>query len=635
MLAPHRHRSVYTASMDLGIECLNSTFYNMTSMLNETTYECTSRCNVSMFDGVDRDVGKGMSLFIVGLLGLIGNIFTIGLVFSFKKRHVPDILVLSLAFNDIYSVLVPIFIALIVYFYPLRLPQGHWSCELMTLLSLLSRIMSMFLHTLIGIDRFLAIARPLQYRQIVKPITALIIIIILFVVSLLFSVVPWIYDITLDRDDPAQCLQYISYSVKGICLFDYTRWYPILILVLGWGQMVLFFVVFVTTVTITMRYYFKRTRLLKGNERILQEALNASSISRKDPKKDTKILKHITKLGSKVKERKLTEWLWLEFSFEFQFVRMLFLLSILFYLTWVPSLLIITYTMVFYNNVVSERPEELIFWGIRIAILNIAINPIIYAVFSTQYRHAYWYAIKRYLCCCCKKLFTEDKISPFDRDEKRRQKKHQLLSGLSEVSGENDGMQQSFTRGAQVPGLATISEKSFPKETGELTSEEEKSFLPSYLGKRTRAIRFEDEGSSFRTQETNVASITEILPPAPASGDKKIDTGAMATEEGVSMFSLKRHIFEGFNVMPRQQAPKSSGRMTKLLMEKPKKKPAKTVRVKGDSVLETHQPKQKIHKTMPQIYASPYIEESNLLSGSPKLERTTSQRHKRPVISMK
>ena len=599
-------------------------------------YECTTRCNVSVFDGVERDVGKGMSLLIVGILGLIGNIFTIALIFSFKKRHVPDILVLSLAFNDIYSVLFPIFIALIVYFYPLRLPQGHWSCELMTLLSLLSRIMSMFLHTLIGIDRFLAIARPLQYRRIVKPITALVIIVILFVVSLLFSVIPWVYDVSLDRDDPAQCLQYLSYSVKGICLFDYTRWYPILVLLLGWGQMILFFVVFVTTVTITMRYYYKRTRLLKGNDRILQEALNASSIYRKNPKKETKIVKHITKLGSKMKERKLTEWLWLEFSFEFQFVRMLFLLSILFYLTWAPSLLIIAYTMIVYNNEVSTRPEELIFWGIRIAVLNIALNPIIYAVFSTQYRHAYWYAIKRYLCCCCKKLFAEEKISPFDRDEKRRQKKHQLLSGTSDISGtgEGEGAQQSFARGAQAPALATITENSLSlsKNLGEPTSEEERSYLPSYIGKRIRAIRFEDETSSFKTQET---SISEILPTTLVLGEKRIDTGAMATEEGVSMFSMKRQIFEGFSVKPRQQAPKRIGRMTKLLIEKPKKKSSNTVRVKGDNVLEAQKSKKKIHRTMPQLYASPYVEESKLLSGSPKLDRTSSQRHKRPAITMK
>ena len=608
----------------------------MTSMLNETTYQCTTRCNVSIFDGAERDIGKGMSLLIVGILGLLGNIFTIALVFSFKKRHVPDILVLSLAFNDIYSVLFPIFIALIVYFFPLRLPQGHWSCELMTLLSLLSRIMSMFLHTLIAIDRFLAIARPLQYRRIIKPITALIIIIILFVVSLIFSAIPWVYDIFLDPNDPEQCLDYVSYSVRGICLFDYTRWYPYLILLLGWGQMILFLVVFVTTATITMRYYFKRTRLLKGNERILQEALNASRTSKKDPKKETKILKHITKLGSKMKERKLTEWLWLEFSFEFQFVRMLFLLSILFYLTWAPSLLIIAYTLVAFDKVVSERPEELIFWGIRISVINIALNPIIYAVFSTQYRHAYWYAIKRYLCCCCKKLFTEDKISPFDRDEKRRQKKHQLLSGTSDISGENEAGQQSYTRGAQAPALATISEKSLPKNMGELTSEEERSFLPSYIGKRSRAIRFEDEGGSFRTQETQVNSFSEILPSTPASGgEKKINTGAMATEEGVSIFSMKRQLFEGFTVKPRQQAPKSSGRMTKLLIEKPKKKVSKTMRVKGDNVLESQQSKQKIHRTMPQIYASPYVEESKLLSGSPKLDRTSSQRHKRPAITMK
>ena len=609
--------------MDLGIEC------NYSNMMNQTI--CYTRCNVTAFQDVKTDVGKGMTLFIVGMLGLIGNILTIALIFSFKKRHVPDILVLSLAFNDVYSVLFPIMLALVAYFYPLRLTQGHWSCELMTLLSLLSRIMSMFLHTLIGIDRFLAIARPLQYRRIIKPLSALLIIITFFILSLLISVIPWIYDVTLDPTDPQQCLQHVSYSILSICLFDYTRWYPIIILVLGWGQMILFLIVFVTTVTITMRYYYKRTRLLKGNDRVLQEVLNASSLSRKDSKKETKILKHITKLGSKMKERKLTEWLWLEFSFEFQFVRMFLLLSILFYLTWAPSLIIITYTVIAYNDVVSTRPDELIFWGIRISVLNIAINPIIYAVFSTQYRNAYWYAIKRYLLCCCKRFFSEDKISPFDRDERRRQKKHQLLSGASEVSDEVTDNPPNFTRRAQAPGLATISENSLPKNVEEFPSEDEKAFLPSYLSKRSKAIRFEDENASLRTQETQDTSITNILPPSPL-GEKKIDTGAFATEEGVSMFSLKRHIFEGFTVKPRQQAPKASGRMNKLLTEAPKHK---TVRVKGESVLQSESSKHNIHKTMPQIYASPYAEDIEQLSVHPKLERTNSQKHKRTPLNIK
>ncbi|KAI6657437.1 hypothetical protein LOD99_183 [Oopsacas minuta] len=606
---------------------------NTTNAMNQTVLECSTRCNVSVFEGVERDVGKGFTLFIVGILGLIGNIFTIALIFSFKKRHVPDILVLSLAFNDIYSVLFPILIALVVYFYPLRLPQGHWSCELMTLLSLLSRIMSMFLHTLIAIDRFLAIARPLQYRRIIKPITAMIIIVVFFVISLLISLIPWIYDATLDAEDPSQCLQHQSISILNICIFDYAKWYSIIILVLGWGQMMLFFVVFVTTVTIALRYYYKRTRLLKGNDRILQESLNASSISRKDSKKETKILKHITKLGSKMKERKLTEWLWLEFSFEIQFVRMLFILSILFYLTWAPSLIIITYVLIGYWNTVSLRPDELIFWGIRISVLNIALNPIIYAIFSTQYRNAYWYAIKKYLFCCCKKYFSEDKISPFDRDERRRQKKHQYLSGMSNVSGEleSDSPPQNFTRGAQAPGLATISENSLPKTTGGFISEDEKPFLPSYLSKKGRAIRFEDENSSCKTQDTQETSSSLVLPPL-TPDDKRIKTGAFATEEGVSMLAIKRQIFEGFTVQPRQPLPKARGRMTKLLTEKPKHK---TVRVKGESVLETsQQQKRKIHKTMPQIYASPYIEETDQLS-PPKLDRLTSLRHKRPILNLK
>ena len=619
--------------MDLGIECSNTT-----GMMNQTITECYTSCNRSAFQDVERDIGKGMSLLIIGLLGLIGNILTIALIFSFKKRHVPDILVLSLAFNDVYTVLFPIMIALVAYFYPLRLTQGHWSCELMSLLSLISRIMSMFLHTLIGVDRFLAIARPLQYRRIVKPSSALLIIITLFILSLFISVIPWIYDVTLDPNDPRQCLQHISYSILSICVFDYTRWYPIIILVLGWGQMILFLFVFVTTVTITMKYYYKRTRLLKGNDRVLQEVLNASSSShsRKDSKKETKILKHITKLGSKMKERKLTEWLWLEFSFEFQFMRMLFLLSILFYLTWAPTLIIIVYTLVFYNDVVGVRPDELIFWGIRISVLNITINPIIYAVFSTQYRNAYWYAIKKYLLCCCKTYFSQEKISPFDRDERRRQKKHQLLSGASELSDEvTDSLPANFTRSAQAPGLATISENSLPKNVEEFPSEDEKSFLPAYLSKKSRAIRFEDENSSLRTQETQETSITNILPPSPL-GEKKIDTGAYATEEGVSMFSLKRHIFEGFNVKPRQQAPKASGRMSKLLTQAPKHK-TQTVRVRGDSVLQSEGSKHNIHKTMPQIYASPYMEDINQLSSppSPKLERTSSQKHKRTPLNIK
>ena len=610
----------------------NMTNMNMTMvMVNDTM-----RCSVPIFEGVERDIAKGMTLGIVGLLGLIGNIFTIALIFSFKKRHVPDILVLSLAFNDIFSVLLPFNIALAAYFYPLRLPQGHWSCELMTLLSLLSRVMSMFLHSLIAVDRFLAIAKPLEYRRLVKPITSVIIISLFFFISLLFSVIPWVYDSTLDPTVSEECLQLISYSIQGICLFDYIGWYPIIISILGWGQMFLFFIVFITTMTITMRYYYKRTRLLKGNDRILQESLNRSSISRKDSKKEPRIMKHITKLGSKMKERKLTEWLWLEFSFEFQFMRMLFFLSILFYATWAPSLIIVIYTQIFFtDNGTGERPEEIIFWGIRIATINIFLNPIIYALCSTQYRQAYWYAMKKYLFCCCKRYFTQDKISPFDRDEKRRRKKHQFLSGISDITGENvTEPQQSFTRGAQLPGLTTISENSLPRGLGQdpASLENEKLIPPFSLFKKTPKIKFEDERASLRTQETQDTSVS--FTSASPDSVKKVDTGAIPTDEGVSIFTLKRQVFEGFNVAPRMQAAKGRGRLSKILSESPKDKVSMTVKVKGEHVLESEKKGKSVHRTLPRLYSTPYDEDSDPSSISPKVERTGSQIQKRTSLNL-
>lgn len=482
-------------------------------------------CNDSFTDA-SRDLPKGLTLLLLSGIGLFGNICTIVLVLSFKKKHVPDILVLSLAFLDTYTVLIPIAMALISYFIPIRYPRSNNACEAMSFFSLLSRVMSMFLYTLIGIDRLWAISMPLVYQRRSKIFHWIIIIIILFFVSFAFSVVPWIYDATLDPS--SQCSYYMTYSFSGFCILDYLHHYSYFLLILGWGQMIIFFFVFITTLSYIIMYWRRRTNLLHG----INDALNKTVYEqkKKDPKTD--LIKNITKLGSKLKEKKLVEWLVGEFGYEAQFVLMLFLVSILFYITWAPTLVIIIVMKIIQPDLeIDTRARDAIFWGIRLSIINIVSNPIIYAICVSTYRRAYFHVLKKLCCFCCREKFVRPAISPFDRDGELKEKKKQLLgtSTSSEVLEGGDA-----TQSAGSPQLVN-------------------SF-----------------SANLHTQtivEDNIGEIAETFDSPSLPKDSIIETGTSPILTEDSGIAEKVALFEDISLRPRKQQPKSQALMTKRLSE--------------------------------------------------------------------
>ena len=41
------------------------------------------------------------------------------------------------------------------------------------------------------------------------------------------------------------------------------------------------------------------------------------------------------------------------------------------------------------------------FWGIRLSVISVAINPLLYGLLARQYRMAYAYVLRRIFSCCC------------------------------------------------------------------------------------------------------------------------------------------------------------------------------------------------------------------------------------------
>lgn len=241
--------------MDTCAELVNLSFSNCTfnsTLLDENN--CTGAIgDICRNGGVcesEPDLVKGLSILIVFIISLIGNIGTILILSQFKSHKIPDVMVIGLALTDLLATFLPIAIALYAYFVGINFIEGCLICDFFGTLAHFTRYSSALIVTIVSLERYFAVNRPFIYRKYATPKRFIFILILCWLLAFGLAVIPAI-------DGGNTLIQ----AHDGFCLFDLTSYYAIAILGYSAIQYVTVFLCFVLVVVELVKVYRRRKRL--------------------------------------------------------------------------------------------------------------------------------------------------------------------------------------------------------------------------------------------------------------------------------------------------------------------------------------------------------------------------------------
>lgn len=224
----------------------NSTCSMDDELVDELRAHHMGNCNFKSYE-------RALTLLIIFVLALFGNIFTIALLSKFKVHKVPDVLVIGLALTDLLATLVPVPMSIYVYFSGVRYEKGTVACNLYGTLAQFTRYSSALIVTLISLERYFAINRPFIYRKYATPTKFVVILIICWLLAFVLAVFPALHPGT----------DIIPHG--GICLFDFVTPYAYSVIIYTAIQYVIVFVCFVL-VSIQLLKVYRRRKKLKVQE---------------------------------------------------------------------------------------------------------------------------------------------------------------------------------------------------------------------------------------------------------------------------------------------------------------------------------------------------------------------------------
>ena len=196
---------------------------------------------------------RAITLIVIFVFALFGNIFTIAVLSKFKVHKVPDVLVIGLALTDLLATLVPVPMSIYVYISGIRYEQGTVACNLFGTLAQFTRYSSALIVTLISVERYFAINRPFIYRKHATPKKFVYILIICWLLAFALAVAPVL--------DPRTDI--IPHG--AFCLFDFVTPYAYSVIIYTGVQYVIVFLCFVL-VSIQLLKVYRRRKKLKVQE---------------------------------------------------------------------------------------------------------------------------------------------------------------------------------------------------------------------------------------------------------------------------------------------------------------------------------------------------------------------------------
>ncbi|RDD45637.1 hypothetical protein TrispH2_002783 [Trichoplax sp. H2] len=314
-------------------------------------------------------IAQAIAIAIVSIFIIISNCITLIVISMMKNRKAPDIVLALLAITDL---LTPISVFLFVIFDFLW--HSEWIrigiCYWVTFTSLLFFRLSMFITTMAALERCLAVAFPVYYRNhftIGKIIRSLA---ILSTYCVAIAVLPII-----TGDVVITCPKYASCQIN----WSNPSW-PITILVIFYLVETLFAVaVTVTSNTVVMRYFHK-----KSNNKIspsIEMGLRTAAVSTLTAATTTTGL-----------TRSASRYFNLSYN-EYKYAKHLRLVSLFFILSFVPVQILILWSR-FGSLTISIISVDII--RIYLAGLNMIFNPFMYAFMRRHYRKKYRCVLSRF-----------------------------------------------------------------------------------------------------------------------------------------------------------------------------------------------------------------------------------------------
>ncbi|CAI4222488.1 unnamed protein product [Auanema sp. JU1783] len=302
---------------------------------------------------------------VLSLIGVIGNILVITVVFKVKGMKTPtNCYLVSLAVSDLlfFVATAPTELSY------LHVDSGEYifgsvGCALFSYLPYLAINSSSLSITAFTIERFIGICYPYQARSICTVSRACLIIFCIWVFSIIYNS-PWLYLASIAEDsEGTYCnfkLDRDNWTYKTMFLMDFAVFYmiPMLLNIIIYGRIAM-------------------TLSQCGDK--LKQSVKQCKNTEISPICDNNMEYHVSGRRSTIKGKN-------------QVVKMLALVVVVFATCWLPYR-----AMVMYNSFAENRwnPDWYIFFSKTMIFINCAINPILYHLMSARFREAFQTLFRR------------------------------------------------------------------------------------------------------------------------------------------------------------------------------------------------------------------------------------------------
>lgn len=202
------------------------------------------------------DFPRGVTLSVIWVLAIVGNILTLAIVLRYRLRKVPDLLVFGLACTDLVACAFPIPTSLWSYYSGREIDGTEHLmrlCSAFTVVAKFTRDSSIFMVTLMVVDRFVWVLRPIQYNQGLYHKFFCVSLPAAWLLALILSLLTLVPGV----DNEAG---------GNICLFAFQNWYGITVIVYGLIQFIVVLVCFVIVIVEVLKLAGRRRKMLvRGN----------------------------------------------------------------------------------------------------------------------------------------------------------------------------------------------------------------------------------------------------------------------------------------------------------------------------------------------------------------------------------
>ena len=282
------------------------------------------------------DYGRGISLLVIALIATLGNFMTIFIMLKFKTIKIPDLLVIALAVDDLIATLIPMTMSIIAYFRGVNYEMDGHACNFFGVIAAYTRFTAALLVTVISVERYLAVKKPLFYRKHCTPSLFKKILVLVFIFNAILAFPP-----AVDPNTPIN-------EYRGFCLFSFTRIYAMFIVAYAIIQFVIVLFCFICIVKELYNLHRRRKHMTAQNMYNKYSSAASRDSYGVTFTKSTLVSK-VSDLGQRLKKTAPAIGEWLQLSIEAQFARMLLVVTILFYINWMPTVVSEMYYQISYS----------------------------------------------------------------------------------------------------------------------------------------------------------------------------------------------------------------------------------------------------------------------------------------------